>query len=380
MHLPRSQRKLIVLFTRFAELYKSKDPLPLGEVSVTTDGEPHIVLLNKDKKIIEEFPVSERVLKKWRTKITPHKEKLQEIDATVIRWFPGKWKDITDPISDPEKKLPLFKFAEKIGIDASKARYLIDRQFAHDLPTFSSLTSSNTIACNFVREFGGIYYLYRHDNNMQTRTRKFSQGVLLKCTVSIRYPVPYSPLDSERNGFSRVRCKVNIPSINRQLSEPFKYDGYVSKKGKKWLHWLLQMRPDRSTNNNDNDDDLVLMYTERPKPDTTGNIVACGIMVTQNQDKDLMPTISTICMIKEKNYKLNEEHVLSGTASASIKKLSESSGTYFKGSPEDEKRIMRNKLAVIDLSASSTWNEIDKLAVEKIFYEGVKVNLKGLHT
>jgi len=366
----------MLLYARLAELYNSRKPLALGEVSIKNEGETFFVL-EKNGRIVEDFPVSEKTLKRWRTRITPQKDKLLEIDETVIRWFKADWEGNCNPISDPKNKLPLFKFAEKIGIDASKARYVIDRQYAHDLPTYSSLTSSTKLAHDFVEEFGGIYYLYRHDNNAQTALKNYSQGILLRCTVSIRYPVPYAPLDSSKSGVSRVRCKINIPSLNRELSEPFKYDGYVSKKGKKWWHWLLQMRPDVSKI--DNQEDLVLMYTEKPRTDTTGHIVTCGVMVTQNQDKDMMPTISNVCIIKDMNYNLKRETVLSSPGASSIRKLSKSLDTFYKCYPEDEKKAMRDRIAIIDLSDSSSWNELDKIAVGKIFGESIKVNLKGLH-
>jgi len=361
---------------RLAELYHSQEPLALGQVSITNEGETFFIL-EKNGRIVDDFPVSEKALKRWRTRITPQKDKLQEIDETIMHWFQVDWEGNNHPISDPENKLPLFRFAEKIGIDAAKARYIIDRQFAHDLPTYSSLTSSTKLACKFVEEFVGVYYLYRHDNISQTSFTNHPQGVLLRCTVSIRYPVPYSPHDSEKYGVSRVRCKINIPSMNSHISKPFKYDGYVSKKGKNWWHWLLQMRPRGSTN--DDQEDLVLMYTEKPKTDAAGHIIACGVMVTQNQDKEMMPTISTICLIKNKDVTLERATIMSGVNSTPMKNFPKSLDTYYKCVPKDEKRIMRDELSIIDLSDSSSWNDLDKIAVEKTFCGGIKVNLKGLH-
>ena len=139
MHLPRYQRKLILLYAKFIDLYHKQTTLPSGKFDTSNDGDMQFELTKNGE--VHTFPFSEKDLKKWRTKTRPQKQVLQKLDEAVIFWFEGNWDGYETPISDPDKKLGVFQFAEKIGFDCAKARYIIDRQYSHDLPSYSALTS-----------------------------------------------------------------------------------------------------------------------------------------------------------------------------------------------------------------------------------------------
>lgn len=373
MHLSADRHKIILLLARLDELSLKKERV--GKYTVSSDWENVKIYLfqHDDKQSPDNFPFHAKQLKEWSTKIPPRIENLERLDAAMLTFFPGRWQGLTKPISDPDKKLKALDFAEAIGIDRAKARYIIDRKYAYDLPSFSALNCSNKDARKFVKHYGGIYYLYRHDVNSFT-AKKHTQGLLLRSTLCIRYPVAYTPLGTETSRDYRIRCKVNVPSYNQSFNtDVFKYDGYMMKKNDSWWHWLLQGR-----DYGRGPGDLIMMYTQHPKI-KTGEIEPClGVMITQNQEKFLVPTISKVFLVKLPEFTLEEDKVLTDIELNKVRGESVKNNNFFKTIP-DETEFMSEQCKSLDLADQSDWNDFDKMAVRYIFTEPLPLNLKGLH-
>ncbi len=94
-------------------------------------------------------------------------------------------------------------------------------------------------------------------------------------------------------------------------------------------------------------EDLMMMYTD--KLEKMDNGVAKGIMMTQNQDDKNTPTVSSIVLIREPEYKFL------------IKKDSFGKTSYAMAPDEDE--FMRKTPKIINLDDPEAWGANEKKAV-----------------
>ena len=365
MYLPHSQKKLILLSKRLEELAETGRKINSGFVAVV-----HTALGDQyrfSRKGAAPHDLFEcRALQSHLTDQKPHEKTLLIADESLLALYPKGWAD-DHPISG--EATGVFEFANRIGYDNSHARYLIDVTCAAKLPSFSAVTLTNASARKFTEDFGGLYYLYRHDRNRRVRKAPYNEGILVRATLSIRYPVPIKSLGSNKKGQSRIRCKLNLPAYDRNRpagSEPeiYKYDGYVSKKGK-WWQWIFQVRQSDPPRKPDLID-LMLMYTESPS-NIEGFEILKGVMMTQNQGADLRPTVSSVVLIRKPEFSVRYRDDKDSYDLVGLRTNS------------DEKDFMRKTSSILDLGNKAGWHKHDELALLELFKGWDKINFRGLH-
>lgn len=365
MYLPHYQKKLILLSNLLEELEKAGRDINGGKVKIERNALGDQFCFIKDGNAPRDL-FQCRALQSHSADQKPNKESLENADDSVLALFPEGWGD-EHPVSSDG--IGVFEFANHIGYDNSHARYLIDVTCASRLPSFSAVTLTNTRARKFTEDFGGLYYLYRHDRNRLVRKPPYNEGVLVRATLSIRYPVPIKSLDSNKKGHSRIRCKLNLPAYDQDKldgaeADIYKYDGYVSSKGK-WWQWIFQVRQSDPPRKPDLID-LMLMYTEIPS-NIEGFDILKGVMMTQNQGADLRPTVSSLVLIREPEY--------------SVRYRDELKSYDLVGSSDnsDEKDFMRNNSRILDLGNKIAWKKHDEMAMLELFKGWDKINFRGLH-
>jgi len=220
--------------------------------------------------------------------------------------------------------------------------------------------------------------MYRHDRNSITDRHYGPLGIMTRATISIRYPVPYTPLASKSEGRSRIRCKLNIPATSERTDgsqpvEVYKYDGYVSRSGKYW-QWVFQGRPDDRRQHRG--DDMLLMYTKRVRIENTS--VITGVMLTQNQEKSAVPTVSTIVVIPDPGNESRVRKIII-RALKSSQQEAKYLANYFELEGTSEGEFMRTLPRVIDLASSADLGDVDKSALKLLFSGLSNVNTSGLY-
>lgn len=371
MHLPKSQHKIMLLYARLMELQATHQMLPgVGYLSLTEDKKRSFIIHPEGALAGQWEPLRLSVdeLKKHCAVRKPQTgAKLAPLDEIVLKLFPGDWSQPKPVSSDP---VSLTEFGARIGLERGRSRYIIDYIHASELPTYSSVTQKAATAQRFAERYGGLYYVYRHDLNDVTKSIGFEHGAIARATLSIRYPVPYKPLSSARKGERRIRCKLTLPGYGRQRIGPILYDGYVGTKGP-WHQFLFQARRDPEGAGKRRSEDLILMYTEALADASAPDSITRGVMLTQNQETDLTPTVSSVVIARQRDFRIKKE---------TIKRLDSLDAehhylrTFYKLIPEDESRFMnRNAKLFKPLDP-----EVADVAMA-LFNGWSRLNVRGLH-
>lgn len=298
-------------------------------------------------------------LKGYATSISKYQDdKMTELEALVHRLFPAT-RSIAQPIR--EAKLTPAQFSEMIGIHAAQGRYVVDCLYSSHFPMFSAFEQSSTAADEFCQKFAGCYYLYRYDFNQAVDDEKYPNGLLIRATLSIRYPVPYKAYTTESDATKSVRAKLNLPSYHDTDFELYEYDGIVgmkagrkiSSKKKQWWTWLFQ---GRFGDDNSHIEDLALVYTEAMTHHDQQ--WAHGSMLTQNQDNDNTPTQSNIVIYRDPAYRLTERQ--------------DTQGSVYLCLDPDENEFMSRRTACLDPGDKTQLNPIDQEAIARLMYSARK--------
>jgi hypothetical protein len=165
-------------------------------------------------------------LREWRhgerpEDTNPHLEAAREI--LTKKFGMGAARAFTnDDISVDE-------FCETIQFHKTLAHAVIDAEHQEYRPTFDIFIKSKIEADDFMNEFGGLYYLYRIEQNQSVAEKLLvppSKKIISRCTLSIRYPIPYKKID----GAFHIRCKICVPAYNFDMENigVHKLDGLVS--------------------------------------------------------------------------------------------------------------------------------------------------------
>jgi hypothetical protein len=261
---------------------------------------------------------------------------MDPIEEVVCWLFPGDWPS-SEPIRD--RGISVLEFGELLGLEKPHSRYIIDKHYAANFPMFSALEQSNNAALKFCESFAGCFCLYRYDINQEVNFKRFPNGILIRASLSVRYPVPQKPFFADGKGGSSIRTKLNVPSYRDKGFSLYEYDGLVGiktgrkitkkKSHKKWWTWLFQ---GRFGDEFKHIEDFILMYTEAFTDENQR--WAQGMMLTQNQDNYNTPTHSYIVLHREPGYTL-------------VQQEGECESPYFFVSP-DEKEFMGSQVASIN--------------------------------
>jgi len=399
MQLSRAHHKVMLFCARLMELAKTgekvangkriwltgkKDPVTdedIGRFFELSTEDPSNDTSVKKRGEESPFPLAVDALLEYCNGKRPQvNTTLSVLDKAVHKIYP------IGPVVDASASangMTVPDFANRIRLDPEKARYIIDYLHASRFPTYSAVAQPNTTAKDFIRDYGGLYYIYRHDVNSITSTKEFPLGKIARATLSIRYPLPFKPHAAERMGESRIRCKLAIPSYSTlqeptPKSPPLAYDGYVGTKGD-WHQFLLQARltkKDDATARRH--EDLILMYTDE-LPDAGGQKrFASGVMLTQSQEKAVKPMIASIVIERCLGYRVENTPI---AALASVPKDFEFLKANYQlkngnkaPDPLFERTFMKNEPRLLD----SNHKDACEAAFELLKgWEGL--NTKGLH-
>lgn len=286
---------------------------------------------------------------------------LKRYDYFCQEFFPGVSKVSQKPISDPGKDLGVFTFGELIGIERPKARFIIDNHYSTEFPTFGTFADTLSETERTVVKHGGVYSMYRLDDNALTRDLGFPFGVLTKSRISIRYPVPFRSFEDSGKTRYRIRCKLNVPAYESLASSKipeqfFRYDGYVSPKGSGWWQWLFQLRKI----NHRNSEDLIFLYTQSKDTLCSSVPFRAGKIMFQDQSRDMLPTYANVVIAKHDKYRVSATDI-----SDDLKQFMPGLRRYYEMQP-GEREDMRSP-SFVDLTRQDTWTEMDRMAVELLF-------------
>ncbi|MGD1926041.1 MAG: hypothetical protein ACFB03_17925 [Paracoccaceae bacterium] len=283
------------------------------------------------------------------------RENLVRYDNFCSILFYQCFGDIKNPISDPNGNIGVFTFGELIGLSKATSRFIIDTHYAQSFPTFGTFAQSYTKAERFAITHGGIYSLFRLDRNAETNRLGYSFGMISKCRLSIRYPVPYK--GSQRSGreLFRIRCKMNIPAYQGENPSPtagidsFKYDGFVSQRDKYWWQLLFQQRRRMHPNS----EDLVLIYIDKTSFLINNRTARWGKILYQDQSKRMAPNYADCLLIKEKGSAIRNLPSPGSFPESIIR-----ADRYFETVP-GERPIMRSPYT-IDIHRRDSWSPEDR--------------------
>jgi hypothetical protein len=364
--------KIAILLTRLEDLARAtKDPKKKGSGNTLSveklpkKFDVHVPSVTKPVSIDIEL------LEDHRATVVPTSVVARQIDQFVVAVFANGRSDVTYPIHDPQRTTSVYDFAALVGISHSRARYIVDHTHASFLPTYSAVTQKKAESSRFVKDFGGLYTLYRHDRNAITQDKGYALGVLVRCALSIRYPLPYKPAKSEKQGRSRIRCRLTIPNYSEPGEGKYHYyDGSVGISNPRWLQFLFQRRPEESRRNAM--EDLILMYTNVPDLEADAKSPSCeGVMLTQNQDHAarFMPSVSSVVIMRNTEYKVVENK---GAKPEYLE-------PPFQLVPDQEHEFVDKTTKILDLTAASEWDDQDRAAILALHESGLRVNVHGLH-
>lgn len=390
MYLERYQRKIILLQAKILELLSEPDKKPdnlddnfeltnnswvcrKNDAAMKADA---YVCYHSDERRISYARIRVSDLERYIKGGTATKT-LPVFDEFCRELFQGRFNEYTKPISDEARELGVFSFGELIGFTRPEARFLLDNHFASHFPTFSTFSQTLKPTTDFVMDHGGVYSLYRYDQNQATKSLGYPMGVILCCRVSVRYPVPFKHIDSDGRQTYRVRCKLNIPEyVKRDFlysdadRKTFKCDGYVSLRGKNWWQWLFQIRRIDHRNSND----LILMYTNNKPQSSTGLEYRQAKILYQDQSITLEPTFSEGFLFKHADYHVGKKEIRESIKRSNLPNLD----NYFEMN-KGEREVLR-KPRVVDPMREDMWsgkdNEFDfdrepiKLLLEKHHLQG----------
>lgn len=377
MYLNRAQRKMMLLYARLLELCAPDASVHGGKVVKSADGEQFCLETGTSLKPL----VSVRDIREWRAERKPQSTTIGQVDRAVTAVFPAD-SPRQHAVSDPDRVVDVFEFAQRIGISPARARYIIDYEYASKLPTYSAVTQGGGSAKELTLTHGGLYSLYRHDNNLATRKNGSPRGIITRSTLSIRYPVPYKPHDADIKGDKRVRCKLNVPGYGNHGAAPFKYDGYVASNRGSWSQFLFQGRP--GAGRNPDSEDLILMYTEPFGERSDPSIPLRGVALTQNQSDSMNPSISTVVLVREPGYRIEVVPVPHPIRPKKNEYLPEYFSSYYalldaQGKEVDEQDFMRGRLGILSVDEARQWSDTDARAVQMLFDGWPDLNIQGLH-
>jgi len=251
--------------------------------------------------------------------------------------------------------LGVFSFAKIIGLNPLESRYVIDLNYQTHLPGFSSLIMEKATASEFIEEFGGLYYLYRSEKNDALLEHFGTNDVISKAILSIRYPIPHRHTRKtkfvRRASRERIRAKMVFPlypTPNHSRLQIGKYDGFVSptRDNPDYWQWLLELRPSYPNSDSDITQDMLLMYSTKPKHHALASTrISTADMFSQSQSGSRSPALSPAVLLKLDNYMIRE--FLSSEQEDS--KLAGYFGLFnlATNEAENERHIMREKTGFI---------------------------------
>ena len=201
-------------------------------------------------------------------------------------------------------------FCELIKFNKIRAHALIDTTYQEERPTFDIFIKSKANADEFMQDYGGLYYLYRIEQNSKVAELLNvppSKKIISRGTVSIRYPIQYTKISNAYH----IRCKVCVPAygFKHDSLKIHRLDGLVSdyQPISKLLYWTLEHRAPPA---NEKYSDLMNIQTEcKFETDRqTGLKFVRGAMSTGSQnDGDLQKIrgrdilVSSIVLIRYRN-------------------------------------------------------------------------------
>lgn len=257
---------------------------------------PEEVINSKDVEALDEL-----VLTLWpNQKQELKRPELLAKDAS----FHDAWSN--GPISN-NVAIDVITFGVAIGIPEGQATHVLDSIFQARF-TFHAFSKPAENIAAFIDKYSGIYHIYRHDY-LNSDDDPSDAGILIRCSMSIRYAVPYDRFQIEQSGreeteYQRVRCKLFVPKLSDYIKNKSKsdsrralgveapgahqYDGYVipcsssstgdligKNAGELW-QWLFQQRDEL-----ENHSDILVMYTES----FCNHGIVFGDLLTQHQHK-----------------------------------------------------------------------------------------------
>ena len=383
MYLDRRHRKLILLKSAILRFYSEKETFPknLKEFSYLTDGKWVSGENDKTDKGNIFYIVSQNGEAQHHKKISVENMEThlrggdilnteKTYDNFCLELFGNRFETFEKPFSDPNKQLGVFTFGEKMGIDRSTSRFLIDNHYANYFPTYGSFADTAKPTTDFVLQNGGVYSLYRFDNNRKTQSLGYSSGIVTVSRMSIRYPVPYKGDTATGREKFRIRTKLNVPKylsyddfLNGEKPDFFKYDGYVSQNGSKWWQWLLQCR---KLPHKKGDEDLILLYTSNDAELLDNYQLRTGKILYQDQSSALEPTLNNIMLVTHNGYEVIKDNLPDYMKYTIFNQsaLSNKVKSRFDMIP-GERKHMRDPYFIDPLNIKS-WNPIDELVVPRL--------------
>ena len=177
-------------------------------------------------------------------------------------------------------------FGKRLGLTRSQCQFFIDDVYARTLPTFTMFSKEEDVADRFVRDYGGLYTIYR----LQQHPKR--GWVVVQIPLSIRYMLASSKKRAAND--YRIRCKITVPRVPDRGAPIYEYDGLVTTSNEAW-YWCFEMRQrERAAK------DMLFMVTNVPRPDGEREFLE-GHMVTSTQS-NAEAVYWPILIVRDKRY------------------------------------------------------------------------------
>lgn len=272
-------------------------------------------------------------LKRWRAGIhAPNQQSLANISRDLIQ---------EHQIKDENNKLISYDFFDdnipsmdigiKLGLTRRYRQYFISQLYSTQLPRISPFLLSHTDAKNCLKKNGGLFKLYRIDENVQGYEK-----ALVSAPIAVRFL-----MEKKKFGFG-VRSKMVIPNTENRNGLDFEYDGFIAPTEKTW-YWHFEIRNPKKVGI-----DIVSIATDSPAI-AGDKRYFLGQMVSTDQVTGRPKNWSCV-IVQDNDFKLEPQPVpnLNGLYSLS-----------YKGSPcndDHEKDFIRNNCKFDDLaSCDDAW-------------------------
>lgn len=228
------RKKTILLYARV--LYHLKEDVPVA-IEENEDGEPVEVYLRSERGNKREIQIFEQradgevlsdkndaagdaisltKLEEYASGGNPRLTTTARLEEFHSHFWPDAAKKYSDPNTGSKA------YGALLGFNKDEISLIIDRS-VHAKPTFTAFTLSSTVAARVVRNYGGIYHLFRINGfDIDDDQRVL---IVSKCMLSIRNPIP------AQGQASRVRCKLVVPALpfsGSTADSVYKYDGFIA--------------------------------------------------------------------------------------------------------------------------------------------------------
>ncbi len=180
--------------------------------------------------------------------------------------YPAKadWKN-----SDFDEGFSKYRFAERFELGFNETQKLLDEKNILLRKNYPFFTHELEVIPH-IKTYQGLYYMF----HMSPHTAK--KRVLVRSTLRVRYVIG-------KKDKSCIRCKLNIPSIYKNRTNNFNYDGFLSVKNDR-AYWVFESRENNTVKD-------YIQFATQVEPEEKNIFSGFYVSATQNSQLFASPVV-----------------------------------------------------------------------------------------